>query len=98
MGSSETARPVDVNVNAVEEPAVGLASVVSEGAEGTVAMISCQIDAQRAIEEARQSMAERYREMTESELAGELATRRLPESGNVEELRERLLDNDFERK
>ena len=69
--------------------------MVSEGAVGTATMISCQIDARRAIREIRASVAERYRDMTQAELSDELARRGLPTGGHVDELRERLVDSDF---
>jgi hypothetical protein len=43
---------------------------------------------------ARQAAAERYENMTKPELAEELASRNLAKSGNVPELRARLIDDD----
>jgi hypothetical protein len=48
----------------------------------------------RAKKAAHDAAAERYAEMTKVELADELAKRRLPKTGNVDELRERLIDDD----
>jgi hypothetical protein len=80
---------------AVRRDETGLASLVSESAEAIAEVISCQIDPRRAVEVARQSVAERYREMTECELSHELGVRGLPIGGTVDERRERLIDSDF---
>ncbi len=53
-------------------------------------------EARRAKRAAREAAAERYQEMTKAELSEELAKRDLPKSGNVDELRERLVDSDLQ--
>jgi hypothetical protein len=45
---------------------------------------------------ARDAAAERYAEMTKVELSDELETRGLAKTGNVDELRERLIANDLQ--
>jgi hypothetical protein len=45
---------------------------------------------------ARDAAADRYREMTKVELADELGRRDLVKSGNVDELRERLIADDMQ--
>jgi hypothetical protein len=51
--------------------------------------------ARRARKAAHDAAAERFQEMTKAELADELAERHLPKTGNVDELRERLIDDDL---
>ncbi len=50
----------------------------------------------RARKAARDAAAERYQEMTKVELSDELGARDLPKTGNVEELRERLIEADLQ--
>jgi hypothetical protein len=45
---------------------------------------------------AREEAAQRYQEMTKVELSEELDKRNMPTTGNVDELRERLIDSDLE--
>jgi hypothetical protein len=45
---------------------------------------------------AREAAAERYQEMTKVELSEELGARDLPKSGNVDELRDRLIEADLQ--
>jgi hypothetical protein len=52
-------------------------------------------EARRVKKAARDAAAERYKEMTKAEVSDQLATRDLPKTGNVEELRERLIDADL---
>ena len=52
--------------------------------------------ARQARKAARDAAAERYEHMTKVELSEELAARDLPKTGNVDELRERLIENDLE--
>jgi hypothetical protein len=52
--------------------------------------------ARRARKASLDAAAERYQEMTKAELSEELARRDLPKTGNVDELRDRLLANDAE--
>jgi flagellar biosynthesis/type III secretory pathway protein FliH len=51
--------------------------------------------ARRAKKAAHDAAAERYQDMTKAELADELAKRQMPKTGNVDELRERLVDDDL---
>lgn len=52
--------------------------------------------ARRAKKEAHDSAAELYGDMTKVELSDELAKRGLPKTGNVDELRERLIKSDLD--
>ena len=45
---------------------------------------------------ARSAAAERYQDMTKVELSEELDKRSMPKTGNVDELRDRLIDSDLE--
>jgi hypothetical protein len=45
---------------------------------------------------ARDAAAERYQEMTKVELSEELERRGMPKTGNVDELRDRLIQNDLQ--
>ena len=53
-------------------------------------------EARRARKAARDAAAERYQEMTKVELCDQLAARDLPKTGNVDELRDRLIDADLQ--
>ena len=53
-------------------------------------------EARRVKKAARDAAAERYQEMTKVELSEQLAARDLPKTGNVDELRERLIDADLQ--
>ncbi len=53
-------------------------------------------EARRVKKAARDAAAERYQEMTKVELSDQLASRDLPKTGNVDELRERLIDADLQ--
>ena len=52
--------------------------------------------ARQARKAARDAAAERYEHMTKVELSDELEKRDLPKTGNVEELRERLIEADLQ--
>jgi hypothetical protein len=52
--------------------------------------------ARRAKKAARDTAAERYEDMTKAELSEELGQRGLVKSGNVDDLRERLIQNDLQ--
>ena len=52
--------------------------------------------ARQAKKAARDAAAERYEHMTKVELSEELAARDLPKTGNVDELRDRLIENDLQ--
>jgi hypothetical protein len=52
--------------------------------------------ARRAKKASLDAAAERYQDMTKVELSEELASRDLPKTGNVDELRDRLMANDAE--
>jgi hypothetical protein len=53
-------------------------------------------EARRAKKAVHDEVAARYQDMTKVELSDELAHRDLPKSGNVEELRARLIENDLQ--
>lgn len=53
-------------------------------------------EARRAKRAAREAAAERYQDMTKAELSDELAKRDMTKSGNVDELRERLVESDLQ--
>jgi hypothetical protein len=55
-----------------------------------------QVPARQAKKAARDAAAERYEHMTKVELSEELAARDLPKTGNVDELRDRLIENDLQ--
>lgn len=65
----------------------------AEQAEREQARAARNAERQQA-RQARQSARERYEGLTKVELADELGRRDLPKSGNVDELIERLVDND----
>ena len=52
--------------------------------------------ARRAKKAAADAAAERYQDMTKIELSEALAARDLPKTGNVDELRDRLIENDLQ--
>jgi flagellar biosynthesis/type III secretory pathway protein FliH len=52
-------------------------------------------EAQRARKAAHDAAVERYQEMTKVELSEELGKRELPRTGNVDVLRDRLIDDDL---
>jgi hypothetical protein len=52
--------------------------------------------ARQAKKVSRAAAAERYEHMTKVELSEELASRDLPKAGNVDELRDRLIENDLQ--
>jgi hypothetical protein len=54
-----------------------------------------RLEARRARKAARDAAAERYQEMTKVELSDELGRRDLVKSGNVDELRDRLIEDDL---
>jgi hypothetical protein len=55
-----------------------------------------RLEARRAKKAARDAAAERYENMTKVELSDELGKRDLAKSGNVDDLRERLIDDDLQ--
>jgi len=62
--------------------------------EAVAGVEELQSETRRAKRTARDAAAERYAHMTKIELSQELANRQLPKSGNVAELRERLMHDD----
>ncbi|MBA2560293.1 MAG: SAP domain-containing protein [Propionibacteriales bacterium] len=62
--------------------------------QGESAKRTVQERAEAAQEAAREQAAEKYEELTKAELQDELASRDLPKTGNVDELRERLIADD----
>jgi flavin-binding protein dodecin len=63
-------------------------------AEEIVRAERAEVRRQRKI--ARDAAVERYQEMTKVELSEELEKRDMPKTGNVDDLRERLIENDLE--
>jgi hypothetical protein len=63
-------------------------------AEEIVRAERAEVRRQRTI--ARDAAAQRYQEMTKVELSEELEKRDMPKTGNVDELRDRLIENDLE--
>lgn len=97
MSSPETDKETCLeDLAKVPQQVIGLAAAVSEGAVAAATTISCQTDPRLATEEARRAVAERYQNMTASELSDELAARGLPNRGDVGQLRERLIDSDLD--
>ena len=72
--------------------AESVGSAVREQTETAVRAVREQTETAR--EAARDEVSERYETLTKVELQDELASRGLPKSGNVDELRARLLEDD----
>lgn len=72
--------------------AESVGTAVREQAESAVRAVREQ--AESAQEIVREQAAEKYAELTKAELQDELARRDLPKTGNVDELRERLIADD----
>jgi hypothetical protein len=62
--------------------------------EAVAGVEELEAETRRAQKAARDAAADRYRHMTKVELSSELASRQLPKSGNVAELRQRLMQDD----
>jgi hypothetical protein len=58
--------------------------------------LKAQREARQAKRQARAAAAAKFAEMTKPELQDELAARDLPKTGNVDELRDRLIDAELE--
>ncbi len=76
----------------VRDTAESTTRVVRDQAESTKRAAREQAAAQQQAE--HEQAAERYQDMTKAELQDELASRDLPKTGNVDELRERLIADD----
>jgi hypothetical protein len=64
--------------------------------EAREAELQARREARQAKREARAAAAEKFADMTKAELQDELAARELPKTGNVDELRDRLIDAELE--
>ncbi len=76
----------------VRKQAEYVSAAVREQSELTKRAVREQ--AESAQDAAREQAAKKYDELTKAELQGQLASRDLPKTGNVEELRERLIEDD----
>ncbi len=74
------------------EQAESVAEAVRENVES--AKRAAREQAESAEEAAHEQVVQKYDEMTKAELQEELASRELPKTGNVDELRERLVADD----
>lgn len=88
----------------LNEGVVSTTEAVSAQAEGVSTAIEDRAQeleraeraaARQAKREAHDAAAQRYQDMTKVELAEDLGNRDLPKTGNVEELRERLIAHDL---
>jgi hypothetical protein len=73
----------------VREQAETVTNVAREQAQA----VREQVEAAR--EAVREQVAEQYSDLTKAELQDELASRDLPKTGNVDELRARLIADDL---
>lgn len=76
----------------VRTQAESVAAAVHEQGELTKRAVREQ--AESAQDAARERAAKKYEELTKAELQEQLASRDLPRTGNVEELRQRLIEDD----
>ena len=76
--------------------AESVSSAVREQAETAARAAREQVESAQAIvrEQAAEQATERYADLTKAELQDDLARRDLPKTGNVDELRERLIADD----
>jgi hypothetical protein len=94
-GLSRVAREqVGAATTLVREQADDVQQAAAEQAEAVER--SARREAQQARRAARTALVERYRDLTKVELQDELAQRDLPRTGNVEELRQRLIDAELQ--
>ena len=82
-----TAKLANVQAEKAEEAAIDQAEEVVRAERAA---------ARKAKKAAVDAAAERYQDMTKVELSDELASRELPKSGNVDELRDRLIASDLQ--
>ena len=80
-----TAKLANTQAEKTQEAAIGQAEEIVRAERAEV---------RRQKKAARDAAAEQYQEMTKVELSEELDKRGMPKTGNVDELRERLIEND----
>jgi hypothetical protein len=82
-----TAKLANIQAEKAEEAAIDQAEEIVRAERAEV---------RRQKRAARDAAGQRYAEMTKVELSEELDKRGMPKTGNVDELRERLIDNDLQ--
>jgi hypothetical protein len=82
-----TAKLANTQAEKAQDAAIGQAEEIVRAERAEV---------RRQKREARDAAARRYQDMTKVELSDELEKRDMPKTGNVDELRERLIDSDLE--
>ncbi len=100
-GSGTTAASTANAVQHDAEPAAKSAAETAhrfedDGVDTAAELRNQRAQARRAKKAAHDAAAERYDDMTKIELSEELGNRGLKKSGNLDELRDRLVDNDLE--
>lgn len=77
----------------IRKQAESVAESVREQSESAKRAVLEQVESARVA--AREQSAKKYEQLTKVELQGHLVGRDLPRTGNVEELRERLIEDDL---